>query len=92
MFLGTVGLVLVVTWGGDNYAWDSYVIIILIILSVGLYVGFVYNELNVEEPILNIRLFRIRNFAVSCFVMFFFWNGFIRCFCIFTILFSISSR
>jgi len=72
VFSATCGLVLLVTWGGVNYAWDSWVILFLIVMSVIFFFGFIFQELRHPQPILNLRLFRIHNFAVTCIVMLFF--------------------
>lgn len=63
VFTATVCLVLVVTWGGANYAWNSWQILLLIFVSFALLVLYVIQELRHPEPIVNIRLFRIRNLA-----------------------------
>jgi len=63
---------LVVTWGGVNYAWGSWEIIFLIFVGTALFALFIAQELRHPEPIINLRLFRIRNFAVICVLSVFF--------------------
>ncbi len=63
--VGIVALTLVAAWGGSQYPWGSSEIIGLAVLSVVALVGFVFVEGRVPEPILPLRLFRNRNFAVS---------------------------
>jgi MFS family permease len=62
---GTTSLVLVGTWGGSRYDWDSPVILGLIgatVLAAGL---FALVESKVAEPIMPLRLFRDRNFTLA---------------------------
>ena len=60
-----VGIVLVCTFGGVDYAWLSPFIIGLAILSILLVVGFVYVEGRAAEPILPLHLFRNGVFNVT---------------------------
>ncbi len=62
---GVTSLLLVTVWGGSQYEWDSPVIIGLSVLSVVLLVLFLFQERRVEEPILPLRLFRDRTFAIT---------------------------
>ncbi|ETO31678.1 exporter, partial [Reticulomyxa filosa] len=72
VFAATVCVVLLVTWGGADYAWDSWEILVLIFASVALFALFGLQEMRHSEPIINLRLFKIRNFAVTCLIMIFF--------------------
>jgi MFS family permease len=66
MLAGGVGsLVLLTTWGGNQYAWDSATIIGLGIFGVSLLVLFVWQERRAAEPILPLRLFRSPIFDVA---------------------------
>jgi EmrB/QacA subfamily drug resistance transporter len=51
-------LLLVTTWGGQQYAWDSPEIIGLAAGAVALLAGFLIQERRTAEPILPLRLFR----------------------------------
>ncbi|MBB4763308.1 DHA2 family efflux MFS transporter permease subunit [Amorphoplanes digitatis] len=62
--LGSASLILAVSWAGDEYEWDSAVIIGLITTSVVLFVVFVQVELKAREPVLPMRLFRNSVFVV----------------------------
>lgn len=61
----TTCLVLVASWGGSTYDWDSLTIILLIagtVIAGGL---FVWVELRTPEPIIPMSLFRERNFVLT---------------------------
>lgn len=62
---GVTSLLLVTAWGGSQYEWGSPVIIGLSVLAVVLLVLFLLQERRVEEPILPLRLFRDRTFAIT---------------------------
>jgi predicted MFS family arabinose efflux permease len=58
-------LVLAITWGGHQYPWDSWQILILFaVAAVGLVV-FLVIEQRVAEPIIPLRLFGIANFSLA---------------------------
>eukprot|EP00762_Andalucia_godoyi_P003818 ANDGO_08570.mRNA.1 putative MFS-type transporter YusP len=61
-------LLLSLTWGGDEYAWDSPIIIGMLAGSAASFVIFIVVECIVSEPILPLGLFRNRNVSVSVFV------------------------
>ena len=67
---GVSCLLLVTTWGGAEYAWDSPTIIGLAVAGVVLLVGFVLQELRAPEPLLPLRLFRIPVFSVTSLIGF----------------------
>jgi EmrB/QacA subfamily drug resistance transporter len=58
-------LVLVTTWGGTTYAWDSFTIIGLIGGAVVAAVAFVMVERRAAEPIMPLHMFRDRNFNLT---------------------------
>jgi EmrB/QacA subfamily drug resistance transporter len=64
--LAATGLTLATSWGGTEYAWGSSMIIGMFAGSVAALVIFVLVELRAAEPILPMRLFRSRVFAVCC--------------------------
>jgi EmrB/QacA subfamily drug resistance transporter len=70
LFIGiaATGLTLVTTWGGNEYAWTSTVIIAMAVGSVLALVIFVQVEKRAAEPLLPLRLFRSGVFTV-CSVM-----------------------
>jgi EmrB/QacA subfamily drug resistance transporter len=57
-------LVLITTWGGNQYAWGSGRIIGLLVLGVVALAAFVYVETRAAEPVLPLHIFRSRNFAL----------------------------
>jgi EmrB/QacA subfamily drug resistance transporter len=61
---GLTALLLVVTWGGRQFAWGSVEIVTLGASAVVLLGAFVGQELRASEPILPLRLFREPVFAV----------------------------
>jgi EmrB/QacA subfamily drug resistance transporter len=63
--VGLSGIVLMTTLGGTSYAWDSAQIIGLGVVGVLGIVAFLYAESRAQEPILPLRLFRNRVFAVT---------------------------
>jgi EmrB/QacA subfamily drug resistance transporter len=58
-------LVLVTTWGGNTYSWDSLTIIGLIAGFVVTAVAFVIVERRAEQPIMPLHLFKDRNFNLT---------------------------
>src|SRR3954469_16160561 len=63
-------LLLVTTWGGRQYAWDSAEIAGLAVATVALLGAFVARERGAAEPILPLRLFRDPVFDVVSVVLF----------------------
>ncbi|MFC6086281.1 MDR family MFS transporter [Sphaerisporangium aureirubrum] len=57
-------VVLVTSWGGTEYAWNSPMIVSLAALAVVLAVGFVFAERAAAEPIIPLHLFRQNLFVV----------------------------
>ncbi|MFY1618952.1 MDR family MFS transporter [Micromonospora sp. WMMD736] len=62
---GVSCLLLALSWGGNEYAWGSGVIIGLFVAGAVLAVLFVLQEARVAEPILPLRLFRSATFALA---------------------------
>jgi EmrB/QacA subfamily drug resistance transporter len=58
-------LVLLTTWGGNEYEWGSPLIVGLGVATVLAAAGFVVVERRVAEPTLPLRLFRNRTFVVA---------------------------
>ncbi|QGU02448.1 Multidrug resistance protein 3 [Corynebacterium kalinowskii] len=65
MIIATTCLILFVTWGGNEYEWDSPMILSLIAGTFIFGALFVWTELKVAEPIVPMSLFRSRNFVLT---------------------------
>ncbi|MFJ4696511.1 DHA2 family efflux MFS transporter permease subunit [Streptomyces sp. NPDC088766] len=63
-------LVLVASLGGTTWAWGSPQIVGLAVLGVVLAVAFVAVERRAAEPVLPLKLFRIRTFTLSAVISF----------------------
>jgi EmrB/QacA subfamily drug resistance transporter len=63
--LAVTALILMLTWGGVNYAWGSSVIIGLGIASLVMFAVFVKIEQRAAEPIVPLHLFRNSVFRTS---------------------------
>jgi MFS family permease len=68
--LAATGLTLVTTWGGNEYAWTSTVIISMIIGSLVALGIFVLVESRAAEPLLPLRLFKSGVFTVCALLSF----------------------
>ncbi|MED0966787.1 MDR family MFS transporter [Bacillus paramycoides] len=64
MILGVVSLLLALTFGGKDYAWDSWQIIGLFALALIGIVSFIIVETKAEEPILPMHFFKNRTFTL----------------------------
>jgi MFS family permease len=62
---GVSSLLLVLVWGGTEYAWGSSTIIGLLVAGLALTAGFVARQHLAAEPILPLRLFGDQVFTVS---------------------------
>ncbi|MGW4462896.1 MDR family MFS transporter [Micromonospora sp. NPDC004704] len=58
-------LLLALSWGGNEYAWASPLILALFAVGALLAVVFLWQESRVSEPILPLGLFRRRTFALG---------------------------
>ncbi|MFF7276260.1 MFS transporter [Streptomyces griseorubiginosus] len=63
-------LVLVASLGGTTWGWGSPQIVGLAVLGVALAVAFVAVERRAAEPVLPLKLFRIRTFTLSAVISF----------------------
>ena len=63
--LAITAIVLVTSWGGTEYPWDSSTIVGLIVAVAVLLPAFVVIEQRAEEPLLPLRLFRSRTFTLA---------------------------
>ena len=61
----STSLVLITTWGGTTYDWNSAVIISLIAATIVAGVAFVLVERRAAEPIMPLHLFKDRNFNLT---------------------------
>jgi EmrB/QacA subfamily drug resistance transporter len=62
--VGITSLVLITTWGGNQYAWGSAQILGLLALGVVAIVAFLFVETRVSEPVLPLHIFRNGNFSL----------------------------
>jgi EmrB/QacA subfamily drug resistance transporter len=62
--VGITALVLLTTWGGNEYAWDSAQIFGLGAVGVIALAAFLFVEKRVAEPVLPLHIFRIGNFSL----------------------------
>jgi EmrB/QacA subfamily drug resistance transporter len=62
----TVGLVLVTSWGGTTYAWDSAVIIGLSVATIALTAGWLISARRAADPVIPLRLFSDQAFWIAC--------------------------
>jgi EmrB/QacA subfamily drug resistance transporter len=62
--VGITAMVLITTWGGTQYPWGSVQILGLAVIAVVAIALFAYFEPRAQEPILSLKLFRNRNFAL----------------------------
>ncbi|WIM68510.1 MDR family MFS transporter [Corynebacterium breve] len=65
MAVSTSSLILLTTWGGNQYAWLSPTILSLIALTAVTAVLFVIVELRVEDPLIPMGLFRNLNMTLT---------------------------
>lgn len=62
--VGITAIVLITTWGGNEYDWVSPQILGLVAVAALSLVAFIFVERRVPEPILPLSLFANRNFAL----------------------------
>ncbi|MYX34983.1 DHA2 family efflux MFS transporter permease subunit [Streptomyces sp. SID8377] len=62
--VGITSLVLLTTWGGNQYEWGSPQILGLLVLGVAALAGFLYVETRVAEPVIPLHIFHSRNFSL----------------------------
>ena len=58
-------VILLATWGGTQYQWDSWEIIGLLVLAVAALAALLAVERRAAEPMLPLHIFKTRNFTVS---------------------------
>jgi EmrB/QacA subfamily drug resistance transporter len=69
LVLGVVPLLLALSWGGNDYAWNSPMVIGLFVLAAVMLVVFGLVESRAIEPIIPLSLFRNRIVSVSVVAM-----------------------
>lgn len=65
LLIGTTGIVLLATWSGTVFGWNSPEILGLIAVSLAATVGFVLAERRALQPIMPLRMFRDRTFVLA---------------------------
>ncbi|WP_432984943.1 MDR family MFS transporter [Dactylosporangium sp. CA-233914] len=65
MVAGCSALLLALSWGGNEYAWDSAVILGLFAAFAVLTALFIFVEGRAEEPVLPLRLFKRATFSLA---------------------------
>jgi predicted MFS family arabinose efflux permease len=68
---GVSALILMTTWGGNEYPWGSPMIAALAVAGVALLAAFVWHERRAAEPIIPLSLFRSSVFRVATALGFF---------------------
>ncbi|RIB11575.1 major facilitator superfamily domain-containing protein [Gigaspora rosea] len=72
MISSTVCILLSLNWGGNTYAWNSPVIIVLLCIgAVGYIIFGLIETYSVSEPVVSPHLFKNLN-VISCFIAFIF--------------------
>lgn len=72
LFIAVTLILLPLNWGGNKYAWDSRIVIALLVAGLVMTVVFVLAEMKIpKEPIVPIHLFKIRNLWSTYGSMFF---------------------
>ena len=68
VLLGTAitALVLLTTWGGNQYAWTSVQVLGLGALTVAALGAFIVSQQHAAEPVLPLRIFTHRNLPLAC--------------------------
>lgn len=64
MIVGVVSLLLALTFGGVDYAWNSWQLISLFVVAIVFLISFVIIESKTSEPILPMHLFKNKTFSV----------------------------
>jgi EmrB/QacA subfamily drug resistance transporter len=75
LILWSVPLLLAISFGGNEYAWDSWQIISLFAFAAVMLIAFIVIELRAAEPIISPRLFKNSIFTVSTVTMFLLSGG-----------------
>jgi EmrB/QacA subfamily drug resistance transporter len=65
MAVAVTSVILVTSWGGTEYDWNSPTILALIVIAVVSAAAFVMAEHRAAEPIIPLKLFKSRNFVLA---------------------------
>lgn len=65
MAISVTSIILVTSWGGNTYDWNSPQIVGLIIVAVVAAAAFVLAEYKASDPIIPLSLFQSRNFVLA---------------------------
>jgi EmrB/QacA subfamily drug resistance transporter len=63
--IGSTAIVLLTSWGGSQYAWGSWQIIMLACIAAASLAAFFPVEARAAEPMLPLHVFKNRNFSVA---------------------------
>jgi EmrB/QacA subfamily drug resistance transporter len=63
--IGATAIVLLTTWGGSQYGWSSWEILVLAALILVTLAAFFWVESRAAEPILPLHVFKNRNFSLA---------------------------
>ncbi len=63
--IGSTAIVLMTSWGGSQYAWGSWEIVALAVVTVASLAAFFVVEARAVEPMLPLHVFKNRNFSVA---------------------------
>ncbi len=63
--VGATAITLLTTWGGTQYSWGSWEIIVLIAITVAALGAFFVVEGRAAEPMLPLHVFKVRNFSLA---------------------------
>ena len=64
MAIGVAALILAVSWGGSQFAWDSWQILCLFAVFLACAIAFVLIERKAKNAIMPMYLFKDRNFTI----------------------------
>ncbi|OMJ28074.1 putative MFS-type transporter YusP [Smittium culicis] len=74
--IALIMILLALNWGGSSYPWSSARILALLIVGFFLLIGFIIFEIKFpKEPLIPMRIFRIRNIAFCLASQFFLGYG-----------------
>ena len=76
--IGASAIVLLTSWGGSQYAWGSWQIIALEVISALALVAFFWVESRAAEPMLPLHVFKNRNFSLASGMSFLLGTGHAR--------------
>lgn len=65
MAVAVTSIILVTSWGGNTYDWDSPQVLWLIVTAVVAAAAFVVAEHKASDPLIPLSLFRSRNFVLA---------------------------